>query len=233
MTAPSDTDHENGFAWLLGYAEDALYVDRNRALAEEVDALANLIGRHPAPVEKAHQPVKLSLSLTRTKKTLYKKLEESRIPQITNYTIRWGSAYPEPPSQPTPADAQSKRVPFESQRFEDVGSPGITAVIDLCDWLQRSRGDDRIRPERVIEVAEEKAGKLLAALRIERIDRKGLFNEIDQQIADFIATESVAANMQIAETLQCGYRIGDAIIRPQKVLVFRYRDISRTEESNL
>lgn len=99
----------------------------------------------------------------------------------------------------------------------------VTAAIELCDWLDRVRENEGIAPERVGAVTKQKSGALLAALGVERIEEGGTFDQQYQQVVDSVATDSAEKNMQVCETVQCGYRSKVRIIRPQLVMVYLFK----------
>jgi len=238
----------NDLEWLLGFVEDAVHVGRNRTSAEEVANLVELVRGRSVRSETQHRSVRISASLARARSALMEVLEETRAPELATCHLRWGgvaresdisdapalqSGIPLPSnfeytrestSPATPEIRESSRTE-SSQSWSDASSPQlepriVTMLIDLCDWYQRVV-DNSIAPERALEIARRKAETLIDAIGLERIDRKGPYNELDQEIVDNVATDSEEMDMHISETVQCGYRMGHTIVRPQKVLVFR------------
>ena len=240
----------NDLEWLRGFVEDAVYVGRNRTSAEEVANLAELVRRRSIRSETQQRSVRISASLARARSALMGVLEETRTPESAPYHLRWGGLPRESNKSNAPAPQSGIPLPstFEytrgsassatpeiretsrtesSQTRSDASSVQlepriVTMLIDLCDWHQRVV-DNSIAPERAIEITRRKTETLIAAIGLERIDRKGPYNELDQEIVDNVATDSDEMDMHISETVQCGYQIGQTIIRPQKVLVYRSR----------
>jgi molecular chaperone GrpE (heat shock protein) len=125
------------------------------------------------------------------------------------FEIEWG-AKPAPRKEP---EAPAAAMPDKPEV--------ATSVIELCDWLDRVR-DEQIPPARGIEIAARKADTVLATLDLSRIDRRGAFAARDQQIVDSVATDSAEEDMRVCQTVQCGYRAKDRVIRPQRVMVYRF-----------
>lgn len=125
-----------------------------------------------------------------------------------------------PREEPSPPDAPEVKIVAP----DNVDFRPVQRAIEISDWLERAGTETKISRERAIEVASRKSGELCAQLGLERVEEQGEFNAGIQQIVDTVATADAAENMRVAETVQCGYRIGAQLLRPQKVLVYRYAE---------
>jgi molecular chaperone GrpE (heat shock protein) len=110
-------------------------------------------------------------------------------------------------------------IPFPAPASERA----TAAVIALCDWLDRLFDGNPINPERAAAVTMEKCNALLTTLGLERISRTGLFEPGEQEIVDTVATTDQTEDFRVCESVRCGYRTREGVLRPQQVLVFRYR----------
>lgn len=195
---------------MFAAAGDMMNWRANFKAAEEVRALSGLLAaRYASPTRgvspATHDPASVAESLSLARQTL-KTLLEQRPPAQPPEALP--PQHPQPPSAPAPQPA----------------SAADAAAIELCDWLDRAREDQRIPPARAMEIATQKTLALLVSLGIEKIARTGRVDEADQQITDFVSCDSADLDMHVSQTVQCGYRKGGQIVRPQTVIAFRYTE---------
>jgi hypothetical protein len=202
--------------WLWGVVEDTLSVGRNRKLAEEVRVLAELAHDPRAIVDFPARSRRFADSLEGARRRLSESATDAVARRVME--IEWGTK-PAAGIREEPADAKPT-------------TPEAThSVIDLCDWLERVRVDS-IPSDRGIEIAARKADAVLAAMKIARIDRAGLFDSRDQQIVESVATDSAEDDMHVCQTVQCGYRSDQGTVRPQRVMVYRFPASGPNAESD-
>jgi hypothetical protein len=227
-----------------GFVEDTLDLGRNRRLAEDVRVLISVVVRQQSATRD--RAATLSASLEKTKQLLRQALEPpAQAVKAKTFHIEWGQPLSPEGKRATPKlserdslqpDAGEIASPTVQPHTESTKSPDpdkavspgrlpnrelIDVAIDLCDWLDRVREDERIAPGRAAGITNQKAGSLLAALGVERVEQEGVFDGRYQQIVDCVATDSATKNMHVCQTVRCGYRATNQIIRPQLVMVYR------------
>ena len=211
-----------------GLALEMWRLRRSRTTAAEIQALMHLLynGCHELPSSPNAGP--LFLTLPHIKSGLLEVLARGR-------GIEPAPVGPHPQGDATPLPEPPPASPTAASPA--AASPAVTspaalkAAIDLADWLQRAQEDERVAPQRGLEVAQRKADTLLQSLGLERITRDGDFNSEDQEIVDTIATADPTKDMQISSTVQPGYRIGAHLLRPQRVLVLRHSNAASTSQA--
>jgi hypothetical protein len=225
-------------AWMWTFVEDTVSLSRNRRLAEEVKLLSARISNRQRRGIVPDRSSALSQTLGCARQSLLMVLDCAEAP--TEFHIEWGNDGSSQSKAGGDSGTENSAPPLEEPQSLDLtareigaGDPqtshagavdlaAATAAIDLCDWLERAREDERIPSKRAIEVALQKSFTLLGSLSLARIEGMGKFDQNVQQIVDSVAAVDKESDMVVFQTVECGYRAGEKLLRPQKVIVYRF-----------
>ncbi len=240
-TAPHTNDvppsAHDGLARFRVLVQDIFATPRNQRLAAQVRVLSALTSdRHGTLPDGASWPISQQLEVAAD--ALQQVLETARA-AADGLDLHWGarpaagvSPGPAPVPAPVPrtavaaaaadsppgADAAAE---VQAPQRRGAAWPGLAETIELADWLERSAEDDRLPPARALAVARDKMSALLQSLEITRIQRTGAFDAGEQQIVETVVTRDASLDMTVCESVQCGYRQGPQLLRPERVLVYR------------
>lgn len=111
-------------------------------------------------------------------------------------------------------------------RFGDLAADVLGVVDDLDLAVEHARDVSEAEPlAKGVAMARDRFLAAIQKLGVERLDPHG--QDFDPNVAEAIAvvpTEDPAADGTVSKTLQPGYKLGDRVIRPARVLVARLRN---------
>lgn len=126
-----------------------------------------------------------------------------------------------------------KREPLEVAFGLDATDSGnqdaaLDVAQSLLEWISHAEESPY---EEFLDGLQRLLERTCACLSLERIDRRGPFDVADQHILEMVDTDDPGLDQTIEGTVECGYRIGDWVLRPQKVFVYRFVQTTSTTRS--
>jgi hypothetical protein len=198
-------------------------INRHRRTAEEINRLAAEFTGDMTSTSASGKARPLRQSLSEAVDRLTAGFAAARA-KAEKQSVSWGNS-----SEPSVAEASKPSTPAPPPRPQEtmpnsqtLKSSVYLSAIDLADWLQRSAEDDRVGSAQGLVIATKKTSSLLDHLELIRLLDSGQFNSETQEIVDVVATNDAALDQTIAATVLPGYKLGQKLIRTQKVQIYRH-----------